>query len=361
MPFSLSAVEMNPAAMQQYQAMQAYQAQMKAWQAQQAQQQIATANAATAQYHQQQVSTATPAASGATATAAPAAAAAAQASGPLPANWTAVVDPTTKATYYFNSVTRQSQWTAPVAPGKTGPAGPVGPAAPSAHQLAASRAAQMAAQISSSLAGGRPAAATYNPLAAGVGMGASMGGGFQSSMMPSSTGARKGPYKDKATMKREKQMAKKALEKADFNDVGKTELDHEKADFVIPDHILKWRESHSITVAGNCPMPLLTFEEAGVPPQIMMGFQKAGFTGPSAIQSQSWPAVMQNRDVIGVAKTGSGKTLGFLFPVFLRLLQQQHNTRMGPYALVLAPTRELAVQIEVCPFSRLFLSCHFKF
>jgi len=46
----------------------------------------------------------------------------------------------------------------------------------------------------------------------------------------------------------------------------------------------------------------------------MACINQAGFTKPSVIQAQAWPAALQDRDVVGVAKTGSGKTLGFLFP-----------------------------------------------
>jgi ATP-dependent RNA helicase DDX5/DBP2 len=67
---------------------------------------------------------------------------------------------------------------------------------------------------------------------------------------------------------------------------------------------------------------------------------------PSPIQAQSWPIVMQNKDVVAVAKTGSGKTLGYLVPSFIHLQNRKNNARMGPTALVLAPTRELATQIE---------------
>ncbi|MEC8121803.1 MAG: DEAD/DEAH box helicase, partial [Pseudomonadota bacterium] len=65
------------------------------------------------------------------------------------------------------------------------------------------------------------------------------------------------------------------------------------------------------------------------------------------IQSQTWPAAMAKRDVIGVAKTGSGKTLGFLVPGFLNTIALRANPHMGPTILVLAPTRELAMQIDV--------------
>merc|ERR1719171_661278 len=101
-----------------------------------------------------------------------------------------------------------------------------------------------------------------------------------------------------------------------------------------------WREN-DIKVYGGSPPPFLTFESANLPGPIMAAIGKAGYPKPSVVQSTSWPAAMQKRDVIGVAKTGSGKTLGFLIPGFLNVLATRVNPQMGPQILVLAPTREL--------------------
>ncbi|CAN1853222.1 DEAD-box ATP-dependent RNA helicase 46, partial [Linum perenne] len=60
------------------------------------------------------------------------------------------------------------------------------------------------------------------------------------------------------------------------------------------------------------------------------------FSAPTPIQAQSWPVVLQSRDIVAIAKTGSGKTLGYMIPAFLH----------GPTVLVLSPTRELATQIQ---------------
>ena len=63
---------------------------------------------------------------------------------------------------------------------------------------------------------------------------------------------------------------------------------------------------------------------------------------------------MQSQDVIAIAKTGSGKTLGYLLPGFMHIKRLQNSTRNGPTVLVLAPTRELATQIldEAVKFGR---------
>lgn len=72
----------------------------------------------------------------------------------------------------------------------------------------------------------------------------------------------------------------------------------------------------------------------------------AGFTSPTPIQAQTWPIALQNRDIVAIAKTGSGKTLGYLIPAFVHLKRRRNNPQNGPTVLVLAPTRELATQIQ---------------
>jgi superfamily II DNA/RNA helicase len=73
---------------------------------------------------------------------------------------------------------------------------------------------------------------------------------------------------------------------------------------------------------------------------------KAGYTEPTAIQAQAWPVALEGRDVVAIAKTGSGKTCGFLLPGFMHIKEQRKDPRFGPTVLVLAPTRELANQIQ---------------
>lgn len=82
--------------------------------------------------------------------------------------------------------------------------------------------------------------------------------------------------------------------------------------------------------------------------------QRAGFPSPTPIQAQSWPIALLNQDVVAIAKTGSGKTLGYLLPGFMHIKRMQNSTRSGPTVLVLAPTRELATQIleEAVKFGR---------
>ena len=74
--------------------------------------------------------------------------------------------------------------------------------------------------------------------------------------------------------------------------------------------------------------------------------RRAGFAAPTPIQAQAWPIALSGRDLVAIAKTGSGKTCGFLLPGMLHIQETRKDPRMGPTLLVLAPTRELAVQIK---------------
>jgi len=91
--------------------------------------------------------------------------------------------------------------------------------------------------------------------------------------------------------------------------------------------------------------PFNTFSECPWPGALQQQISAAGFSKPSQIQAYAWPIALQGHDVIGVAKTGSGKTIAFLFPAFMHILNNNIPPK-DPILLVLAPTRELACQIE---------------
>merc|ERR1719341_2732733 len=96
--------------------------------------------------------------------------------------------------------------------------------------------------------------------------------------------------------------------------------------------------------------PVSTFEEAFHNfPDILSTIRKQGFSFPSPIQSQAWPYLLSGKDIIGIAQTGTGKTLAFLLPCFIHIDNQAlpRGQRGGPNVLVLAPTRELAQQISM--------------
>ncbi|KAM6165917.1 putative ATP-dependent RNA helicase DDX43 [Erethizon dorsatum] len=97
------------------------------------------------------------------------------------------------------------------------------------------------------------------------------------------------------------------------------------------------------------PNPTCKFEDAfqGYP-EVMENIKRAGFQKPTPIQSQAWPIVLQGIDLIGVAQTGTGKTLSYLMPGFIHLNSQPvaREKMNGPGMLVLTPTRELALQVK---------------
>lgn len=87
----------------------------------------------------------------------------------------------------------------------------------------------------------------------------------------------------------------------------------------------------------------------------LQSIEKMKYLKPSPIQMAAIPLGLQFRDVIGVAETGSGKTAAFVFPMLMYIMSQPKMTeevaQNGPYAVVMAPTRELAQQIEVRLFA----------
>jgi len=98
------------------------------------------------------------------------------------------------------------------------------------------------------------------------------------------------------------------------------------------------------------PNPVWTFEQCFAEyPDMLEEITKMGFSKPSPIQSQAWPILLQGHDMIGIAQTGTGKTLAFLLPGMIHTEYQStpRGTRGGANVLVLAPTRELALQIEM--------------
>ena len=116
-----------------------------------------------------------------------------------------------------------------------------------------------------------------------------------------------------------------------------------------------FKEDYNITCkGGRIPNPFRSWEEMKLPHEINDIIKKLGYKEPSPIQRAAISVGLQNRDVIGVAETGSGKTAAYLIPllVWLHSLPKEErkvnivDDEAGPYAVVLAPTRELALQIE---------------
>jgi ATP-dependent RNA helicase DDX42 len=103
-----------------------------------------------------------------------------------------------------------------------------------------------------------------------------------------------------------------------------------------------------IKVLGiNPPRPIPSFEVLGFPEAVKKALLNAKFENPTPIQAQALPAALLGRDVLGIAKTGSGKTGAYLLPMIIHVAEQirERGEIPSPVGLVLAPTRELATQI----------------
>ena len=87
----------------------------------------------------------------------------------------------------------------------------------------------------------------------------------------------------------------------------------------------------------------MDFKSFNLNPKIVAGVEAAGFTQPTPIQEQTIPKIMQHRDVMGLAQTGTGKTAAFGLPIMHQLMK---GRRGCVRALIVAPTRELAEQIH---------------
>jgi ATP-dependent RNA helicase RhlE len=88
--------------------------------------------------------------------------------------------------------------------------------------------------------------------------------------------------------------------------------------------------------------PTLTFEQLGLTQQVLDAVRDAGYTEPTPIQREAIPLALSGRDIMGLASTGTGKTAAFTLPIINRLIDGPKRTRV----LILAPTRELAAQVD---------------
>lgn len=115
--------------------------------------------------------------------------------------------------------------------------------------------------------------------------------------------------------------------------------------------IEEYLRQNNITFRGeNIPDPVLEISKIDWPARIDQSLKRQNFTKPTCIQAASWPIAMSGRDLVGIAQTGSGKTLAYMLPAFMHIDKKSYDRRghyEGPQVLVLAPTRELAQQIQV--------------
>ncbi|KAI9769457.1 MAG: pre-mRNA processing RNA-helicase [Candelina submexicana] len=161
-------------------------------------------------------------------------------------------------------------------------------------------------------------------------------------------------------------MASKARKKKDLPAVNHGKMNYEpfrKSFYSEPAELAEMTEEEvadlrleldGIKIRGvEAPKPVQKWAQCGLGVQSLDVVQKLGYERPTSIQSQAIPAIMSGRDVIGVAKTGSGKTIAFLLPMFRHIKDQRPlGSLEGPVGLIMTPTRELATQIhkECKPF-----------
>ena len=90
----------------------------------------------------------------------------------------------------------------------------------------------------------------------------------------------------------------------------------------------------------------MSFSSLGLDAKILKAVQDAGYTEPTPIQAAAIPQIIAGHDLIGIAQTGTGKTAAFTLPILTKLAAQPAGQRRGTRVLIIAPTRELVVQIE---------------
>lgn len=146
-----------------------------------------------------------------------------------------------------------------------------------------------------------------------------------------------------------------SIQKVDYNSVRTAGI---KKDFYTessatrdrdPREVEAWRRDNEVVIDDpRCQIkPIVEFRELKVPDALTQLFKQSGYVNPTPIQAQAWPLSLGGKDTIGIARTGSGKTLSFLVPAMVHINAQEPLQRGdGPIGLILTPTRELAQQVQ---------------
>src|SRR5436190_22454040 len=90
----------------------------------------------------------------------------------------------------------------------------------------------------------------------------------------------------------------------------------------------------------------MSFDTLGLDPSLLENVKRLGYTEPTPVQREAIPAVLAGGDLLVSSQTGSGKTAAFVLPCLQRLRTPAKLAGKGPRMLVLAPTRELALQVQ---------------
>lgn len=124
--------------------------------------------------------------------------------------------------------------------------------------------------------------------------------------------------------------------------------EHEEITSLTPQQIVELRHKLNLRVSGAAPpRPASSFAHFGFDEQLMHQIRKSEYTQPTPIQCQGIPVALSGRDMIGIAKTGSGKTAAFIWPILVHIMDQKElQPGDGPIAVIVCPTRELCQQIH---------------
>uniref|UniRef100_A0A8C9ZW35 ATP-dependent RNA helicase DDX42 n=1 Tax=Sander lucioperca TaxID=283035 RepID=A0A8C9ZW35_SANLU len=124
--------------------------------------------------------------------------------------------------------------------------------------------------------------------------------------------------------------------------------EHEEVSNLTGTQVLELRHKLNLRVSGAAPpKPCTSFAHFNFDEQLMHQIRKSEYTQPTPIQCQGVPIALSGRDMIGIAKTGSGKTAAFIWPMLVHIMDQKElEAGEGPIAIIVCPTRELCQQIH---------------
>uniref|UniRef100_A0A7N6A6E6 ATP-dependent RNA helicase DDX42 n=1 Tax=Anabas testudineus TaxID=64144 RepID=A0A7N6A6E6_ANATE len=124
--------------------------------------------------------------------------------------------------------------------------------------------------------------------------------------------------------------------------------EHEELSSLTGTQVMELRHKLNLRVSGAAPpKPCTSFAHFGFDEQLMHQIRKSEYTQPTPIQCQGVPIALSGRDMIGIAKTGSGKTAAFIWPMLVHIMDQKElEAGEGPIAVIVCPTRELCQQIH---------------
>ncbi|KAM3957147.1 ATP-dependent RNA helicase DDX42 [Aphomia sociella] len=123
---------------------------------------------------------------------------------------------------------------------------------------------------------------------------------------------------------------------------------HEDIEKLTPQQVEELKKNLGVKVNNGPgpPRPVSSFAHLGFDEQLMRAIRRSEYSQPTPVQAAGVPAALSGRDLIGIARTGSGKTAAFLWPLLVHIMDQKElGPGDGPIGLILAPTRELAQQI----------------